>query len=212
MAIAYTVNGNDFTSLGVYVTSSAGLVNALKRKEGSKYDWREYHGEVVDLSLPRFEARDITLECLLRASSSFDLLEKFGAFMELWDRAGLQRLTVTIHPEKPLIYDVYRIEEVRLEREQGAGIAYGTFTLKLREPEPLKRVLRHTCTNPELPCTITSQGEALLTAGWGDGVYDSTYGHTVSHRYAKAGIYYVTLSGADTVILDAGTVEVWRRL
>lgn len=212
MTIAYSVNGIDFLTLGVHVTASGGIVNGLKRKEVKKYDWKEYDGEVVDLSTPRFEAREITLECALVASSPSEFLLRLNAFVAAWDGAGLQRLVVTIDPAKPLVYDVYRTDELKVTKEWSASSMCGTFSLKLREPEPLKRVLKHTCSDIAVACSITAIGGRVLSAGWGDGLFDSVAAATLMHKYAMDGIYYITLTGADAVTLDANTVEIWGRL
>lgn len=212
MVVAYAVNGADFLTFGVHVTASGGIVNGLKRKEVKRYDWKEYDGEVVDLSTPRYEAREITLECALVASSPSEFLSRLNAFVAAWDKEGLQRLVVTIDPVKPLIYDVYRSDEVKVNKEWSSGSMCGTLSLKFREPEPLKRVLKHTCSDVAVACSITASGGRVLTAGWGDGLFDSVAVAALTHNYTKTGVYYITLTGADGVTLDANTVEIWGRL
>ena len=67
--VKYSINGKYFKDYGIYVSSSLGLLDALKRKPIKTYDWAEYHGESLDLSNPKFEAREIALNCFIKGNN-----------------------------------------------------------------------------------------------------------------------------------------------
>lgn len=230
--LAYLLDGINFKDYGVFVSKSMGILDALKMKEPLKLDWDGYHGEAIDLTRPRMQARDITLQCFITTDGGKiafvkavkDFLELFytphvkpaGAKAEIVG-AGLHRLTIDIHPTKALVYEVYMPDGTDLDKEWNDDKMTGTFTLKLREPEPVKRVLKHLRVNESSKrITITLTTEKLVNIYWGDGttsqdVYGTT---TITHDYDENGEYYVILTGVIEDIKDFSTnaIIVWNKL
>lgn len=61
--VKYLLNGKYFRDHKVFVSSSDGLFDELKPKKVDSYDWPEYNGQTIDISIkPIFEAREFELE------------------------------------------------------------------------------------------------------------------------------------------------------
>jgi hypothetical protein len=142
MDVTYLINGVDFKTYGVFVSESDGIVDNLAMKEPFTVPWDDYHGEVIDLSRPRYEAREITLSCFIQGVGKDEFLDRVQAFMAQFMRPGTQRLHVSVHSSKPLVYEVYCKETISLKKRWSDALMVGTFELKLREPQPVKRVLK----------------------------------------------------------------------
>lgn len=180
--IQYYINATSFESLSVHVSASKGIVDKLKMKEQQKYSWTEEHGDFVDLTKPRFEARDIILECFIEASSPADFITKMNAFWAQFEGAGTKRFMFIVDGiDKPFVYEVFAPENIDVVKEWNAGTMVGTFTLKLREPEPVKKVIKYTATSILLPTDKTK-----LRAEWTDIVAEKSY----CNQYAS--VYSIT--------------------
>ncbi len=92
----------------------------------------------------------------------------------------------------------------------------GTFAMKVREPDPVKRVVRHQRlgeTSSEV--SVSFHSPKLVTVSWGDGTSESVYGDVeLTHTYDKNGIYYVIVGGVIEEITNFQTngIIVWQRL
>ena len=95
----------------------------------------------------------------------------------------------------PLLFDVYHRSQLEAATKwRNTGPYYVRFTLKLREPEPVKRVLK--VTGNSVSITLTSR--KMLSISWGDGQKDmNVYGDniTIPHSYSGSGVYYVLING-----------------
>lgn len=141
MSVIYSINGKFFTDFGIYVSESKGLVDALKRRRPKAYTWAEYHGISVDLSRPKFEAREITLNCFIIGENWDVLLNNFNAFRDEFANPDTQRLLIEPFGFKALPYQVYLSDEIDLQKKFAQGKMAATFSLKLIEPNPIKKVL-----------------------------------------------------------------------
>ena len=234
--LAFLLDGKDIkATYGVCVSKVSGIADALKVKDPLKVDWDGYHGEQVDLSRPRFEARDITLECFIKTTGGkigfMQAVKEFfeqlttkhegntlnGANGELV-QSGLHRLMIDIHPTKPLVYEVYRNDLVEVDKEWNDAKMVGTFSLRLREPEPVKRVLKHLRTNEatkRIRITLTTQ--KLVNVYWGDGTTTqdvSGTGIELTHDYQANGEYFAVITGVieDITDFDTNAIVVWNKL
>jgi len=216
--LAYLIEGVDFKNWGIYVSDSNGLLDRPKMKAPLTIDWDNYHGEVVDLTSKRFESREITLSCFMKATGKIDFVTKLNSFLDVFAADGTQRLMVDIHPTKPLVYEIYNEDGIAISKRWNDDLMVGTFTLKLKEPDPVKRVVRHqriSDTTKTLSITVTSS--KALTIHWGDGTKtEDVYGTavTVTHEYAGEGIYYAVVAGVIEDITDFTTngIIVWNKL
>lgn len=215
--LEYYLNGINFKDWGVYVSESGGVLDRPKLKTPPKVDWDDYHGEVVDLRGKRVGAREITLNCFMQATGKADFAAKLNSFLDELGKDGTQRLTIVIDPDKPLIYEVYNESGVSVSKRWRDDIMAGTFTLKLQEPEPVKRILRFTRNGAATQASITITSNKTVTVYWGDGTKtEDVYGTatTVTHTYSQFGTYYVVVAGVieDITSFSSNCAIVWNKL
>jgi hypothetical protein len=228
----HLLDGFNFKDFGVFVSSSKGILDALKLKEPLKLGWDGYHGEAVDLSRPRMQARDITLECFIKTEGGkMAFVKILNDFLNLFYAphkkqygnttqlapAGLHRLTIDIHPVKPLIYEVYLQDGVEIEKEWNERRMVGTFTLKLREPEPVKRILKHYCTSDSTKTiAINISTQKMVNIYWGDGTttQDVSGTRTITHDYVENGEYYAVVTGVieDITEFSTNAIIIWSKI
>lgn len=140
MEVIYSINGKYFKAFGVYISESKGLLDKLKPKPRKSYDWAEYHGKVVDLSAPKYEEREITLTGWIEGKNWHEMKQNFDALLSEFDKGGLVRLLVEFGKE--LVYDVFLADGVELEKSFKESEIIGKFSLKLKELNPVKKVLK----------------------------------------------------------------------
>ena len=210
---AYLLDGVDFKTYGVYVSGSDGILNRPKLKSPASLSWDNYHGESVDLMHKFYESRQITLSC-----SKMDFIKRVSEFEAQFDKKGTNRLVIDVHPIKPLIYEVYCKDAIEITKEWSDELMVGTFKLKLIEPEPVKRVLKHIrISDATKTCTITLTSRKLLNVYWGDGQVDydiSGESKTITHDYEQNGDFFPVITGCIEEITDFETnaIVVWERI
>lgn len=214
----YYLNGVNFKDYDIRVSSSEGVLDLPKLKAPLSVDWPGYHGEIVDLDDKRVEARVIKLNCWMRAKGKIDFVTKVNAFQQQFLRNGTARLNISIHPTKPLVYEVYNPEGVSCDKRWHDDKMIGKFTLTLREPDPVKRVLRHQrSSQATAKVTVGFKSDKMVTIYWDDGTADyDLYGDytgdsAVEHTYATDGTYYPIVAGIIDKITDFTTnaIIVW---
>jgi hypothetical protein len=213
----YYINGVNFTTDGVYVSKSQGIIGGIKLRQPVRQEWPDYHGEVVDMAAPRYEARDITLECFMKATSKEDFLSGMQTFMARWMTGTMKRLMIVVDAAKPLVYDVYLTMGPDVDKKWNDSTMVGTFSLKLREPEPVKRVYSFVAAAGALSVSVTVASTKAVTIYWGDGSvsYDIVTGSGAQvHAYASAGTYYISIAGVieDVTGVTTGATLVWSKL
>lgn len=213
----YYIDGTNFKAWNIFVSESIGLLDRPKLKAPLKIAWDNYHGEVVDLRDKRVEAREITLNCFMYADGKLDFVTKLNTFLDVFQRNGTQRLTVEIDPEKPLIYEVYNESGISIAKRWNDDLMVGTFSLKLTEPEPVKRIVKFTRTSTATTHIITLSSNTALTIYWGDGTKtEDVFGDnvTVTHTYASNGDYFTEIAGVieDTRDFSTNGTIVWNKL
>lgn len=216
--LEYYINGINFKEYDIRVSSSEGVLDLPKLKTPLSVDWPDYHGEIVDLDDKRVEARVIKLNCWLRASGKIDFANKVNNFHRLFMQNGTARLMISIHPTKPLVYEVYNADGITHDKRWHDDKMIGTFSLTLREPDPVKRVLRHQRSGVgSAEVAISFRSDKMVTIYWGDGTADyDLYGDytgakAIKHTYAADGIYYPIVAGIIDRIKEFSTnaIVVW---
>ena len=157
MGLKWSINGKYFKFFGVRVSNSKGLIDKLKPRERQSYVWAEYHGKQIDLSAPRYEARDMVLSCWIVADNAEALTKQYNSFMAEFDKSGTQRFLVEPFGKAPYIYDVILTDKSELDKEFCDGEMFGTFNITIQEPNPIKRVLY--TVNPQLTISYNSPTE-----------------------------------------------------
>lgn len=216
--IAYLVDGVDFKTWGVFVSGSEGILNRPKLKALTSLSWDNYHGESVDLMHKFYEPREITLSCFIKAETKIDFITRLAEFERQFDKQGTQRLTIDVHPVKPLIYEVYCKDAIEVTKEWNDELMVGTFKLKLVEPEPVKRMLKHIRVSDDTRrCTITLTSRKYVNIYWGDGTVDydiSGEKRTITHDFTTNGDFFPLITGCIDEISDFETnaIVVWNKL
>lgn len=202
MEVIYKIDDVDFKNYSVFVAASDGLLSRPKPKQNLSVEWADYNGIVRDLSKRTYEERSIELDCFITADSQADFVVKCNKFISLFDKLGTRRIEVYVNCEvtpKPLIFEVYNSEEVNISKKWSSSRMAGTFTLKLKEPEPIKRIFKYTRTSDATKTvSITFTSQKLLNFYWGDGnhTFDgSGINQTITHDYLKNGTYYIVITG-----------------
>ena len=220
--LIYSINGKPFIDTwGIYVQESDGLLDRPAMKTPVSQDWPGHHGEVVDLNDKRVQARDITLKCWMPCVSKLDFAEKFNDFCKQFEGNGTARLMVDIHPTRPLVYEVYLREALNVSKKWNDRLFVATFTLKVREPDPVKRIVRFLSNEGEEHSIKLNAGTGnVLTIAWGDGTFThNVYGEhatdatALKHTYTDGGIYYAIVSGVIEDVTDFETdgIVVWEK-
>jgi hypothetical protein len=221
MTINYYINGVTFESLKVKVSNSDGIMDGLKLKNPAKMDWPDHHGVVIDLSAPRYESREITLDCFIESTTPTAFILAVQAFIAAFQKPGLQRLMIDINDgvstRKPLLYEVYLPDGVNISKVWNPEKNIGTFRIKLIEPEPVKRVYKFVATAGALSVTMTVTTVEPVNIYWGDGNNDLdvvTGTGQITHAFATAGTYYIVLTGIIENITGVTTTAtlVWNKL
>lgn len=216
--LEYYINGVNFKEWDIRVSSSEGVLDLPKLKTPLSIDWPDYHGEVIDLDDKRVEARTIKLNCWMRATGKIDFATKANTFHKNFMANGTARLMISIHPTKPLVYEVYAPDGIAHEKRWHDDKMIGTFTLTLKEPDPVKRVLRHQRSSAATSeVTIGFKSDKMVTIYWGDGTADyDLYGDytgnkAIKHTYQTDGTYYPIVAGVIEEVKDFTTnaIVVW---
>lgn len=221
MKVKYYINAIEFASFGVRVSRSKGVLNALKMREPIKTIWPDHHGETVDLWAPRYEARELELDCFIKAYTPTAFVTAVQNFIDAFLKPGLQRLMIDVDDSnpnrKPLLYEVYLQEGIDISKKWNENKLIGTFTLKLREPEPVKRVYMYTAAPESMQVSMAINTSEPVNIFWGDGstAFDVTNSSgNVTHIYTTVGTYYIVLTGIIEEITGITTdaALVWNKL
>ena len=221
MAIITSINGNVLESTyGIKVTATKGIIDQLAKKPTIVRNWPDYHGEQIDLAKPIYEPRDIVLYCTLIASSETDFYSKLQAFKTLFTPVGdfvnvpkTQRLMFLVGGNNALVYEVYNKVGFEVEKKWRIGrFMYGEFQLNLREPEPVKKVIKFTGTGLK---TINLVSTTPMNIYWGENnITRNCKTITATYTYLTSGDHYVIISGMvdeiTSITYPSGTL-VWNK-
>lgn len=215
--IEYLIDGVNIKDYGVYVSASYGILDKPEFKEPLKIDFDNYHGEMVDLEHKFYKPRNIKLNCFIKANGRMDFIQKADLFSRQFRKKGTHRLHIAVHPIKPLIYDTYLSEAIEYDKTWNAGLMVGTFTLSLREPDPVKKVLRQFSLDKNSKCTIKISTIKSVSIYWGDGTAQhDIFGDNVvvEHNYKEAGEYFISVTGCIDEIksFETNAIVVWEEL
>lgn len=216
--VKYFLDGIDLRQYGVYVSDSDGLISKPKLKKPSSLSWPTYNGEVVYLGKKYYEPRMIKLDCFLKADSTNEFIVKLNYFLALFDQAWTRRLSVLTEGSEPLVYEVYLEDGIEVKKKWNKSKMIGTFSLTLKEPEPIKRVFKYTRTSDaDKTVSITLTSTKLLNIYWGDGTHTfdvSGTSQTYTHNYSSNGTFYVVITGNIDEIssLTSNGILVWSKL
>lgn len=203
----------NFSDLGVIVEKIDGPLDMPAKKDPLKVNWKDYHGEVIDLVKPVLDIRYIELKCWIKAHTQDELTSKVETLKSYLQQPGTQRLMLETGT-KPLVYEVYHPGDLKVENKwRNAGPYFARFTLKFQEPEPVKRVLKVTGSS----CSITLTSSKILSVYWGDGNRTMNVrgtAVTLNHTYSGAGPFYVIIAGniEEVTAFSTDAAIVWNKI
>ena len=206
--VGYYVDGYKFVSYGVYVSASSGITTLPGIKDPLTYNWGTHNGIDYFSDGVRYKERTITLKCFIEASGYADLLNKAVSFFGRFAMNGTRRLKITAGG-KILVYQVICKDAISLTPDfRDPNKCVGTFTLKLIEPEPVKRVLSG-------GGSITIESPTPVNIYWGDGTHNYDVGGggeavTVSH--SCSGETIITGEPNDFTSFSSSSSILWSRL
>lgn len=216
--IKYYLDGVDMASYGVYVSASKGLLSRPKAKASVKENWTARHGVIRDNSTRYVEERTITLDCFIKTTGGASgFATAMNTFLNLFAKAGTIRLMVEVSASNPLVYEVYLEDSIDPDKIWQSAQMTGTFRLVLKEPSPVKRVIKFVASSGRKTASITITTSKIVTIYWGDGnVTDDVSGtsNTVTHTYSSNGTYFIIVAGVIeeiTALTTTGTV-IWQKL
>ncbi|MFB5946129.1 hypothetical protein [Albibacterium profundi] len=216
--VSYILDNIDLNAWDIFVSSSEGIIDGLRMKQPFGVEWSDEHGETIDLSRPRFDVREIVLSCFMKAEGKQAFLVKSQNFLAQFRKPGTKRLVINAHPTKPLVYEVYMKDGLSIDKTWNNELMVGTFQLRLREPEPVKRVLMHVRNSTATKTvTITFSSNKMLNFYWGDGTKTldvSGTDKTITHDYADDGEYHIIIAGVieDITHFTTNAIIVWNNL
>ena len=177
--VNYYIDGSNFNTFNVWVSASNGITALPAIKEPLAYDWGNVDGVDYFSDGVRYKEREITLKCFVVGSNYAEMIQNALAFFGMFAKSGTRRLKLTVG-SKILVYQVISRDAITLTPDfSSENPCVGTFTLKLLEPEPVKRVLAG-------GGTVRIKSKTPVNIYWGDG----------SHTYdVSGGDKQATVSG-----------------
>lgn len=219
MDVEYYLDGKNLKDYFVEVSDSTGVMGIPERKEALSIDWSSYHGLVTDKKRPRYKERVITLECFIEARSKSEFVVRVMDFVSLFTKEDTRRLRIDYSGNTlPFVYEVECINQSDIAKKwrYDDGLMVGTFSLRLVEYEPVKRVLRHIGLAGST-ASITVSSNKLLNIYWGDGTYTyniSGNNKVVTHTYIQDGEFDIVITGVieDITYFDSNCIVLWQKL
>ena len=213
MLLHYSINGIPFSSFGLYVSDSEGLLDQPERKESIEMDYPDAHGIQIDLSRPRYKARQIRLSCFMVSKNPSEFMDRWLALLAQLQRPGTQRIALDGALDKQLVYEVFLAERIEPKKTWRETDFLAEFDLSLTEPRPVKWVLANT----HQIVSLTASCRSPLTLSWGDGTQDVLKGDsvTLSHAYPDLAAYHLVVAGELEALQNpqtTGLATVWTRL
>ena len=204
-AVIYSLNGQKLKDYKVYISESKGLLDKLKPKNRVSYDWAEYHGKAVDTSPAKYEEREITLSGWIEGENWQEIKRNFDRLLSEFDKEGLVRLVVDFGDK--LVFDVYLYDGVELNKNFSQGQTIGKFTLKMKEPNPIKKTLSIGRGRFNLKFTALSWVDINI-----NGKNRSMKGNVDIHEDLSENENYITIAGnlEDIKNLETNATILWE--
>lgn len=216
--INYIIDGHNIRDTWkIYVSESSGIVDIPELKERAVVDWAECHGEVIDDRTPKYKAKKITLKCAMVCADASALIVKSREISELFARSGFHRLEVVLSSATKLYYDVVLDGPISFSKKWRDSNFVAEFDIVLKEPEPMKKVLKFQSTELAMTAHINISTSKSISVMWGDGnVSPDLYGNNVDiiYNYQQHGEFVIIIHGDidELTINDTNTELIWNKL
>lgn len=191
----YLFDGLDLGSeYGIYIEKAIGFWDLPKRKGVTEYSWEDEDGvqSFTDSDDIYWDARNVRLQCFIKADTKIDFLTKLNAFKTVLISSGLHTLKL---PYGSMVYNVYFKEKsaLRLLTKWNGNKLIGKFYIPLREPDPV--------IIPTAIFVITPNGGESLQAG---NSYTITWD---SDGVTNVKIEYSDDNGVSWIVIDYETAS-----
>lgn len=174
------------TTYQVNVEKSTGLIGKPSLKNVENFDWKYLHGTTPDLRNRRYQSKEITLSCWMKADSKQQLVDRFNKFLRFFTYDDLMLLKVSWttdnnnqgmmpNPHTPKnLFALVWLKSVRIDKHKWrTGKNIISFTLIFEDPYPEKRVCKVTGEDGDgVEYDIISDTEIDIYTDNGDRVYD----------------------------------------
>lgn len=218
MTISYSIEGTTLAMFGITVEATAGVLDMPKAKEGLTVNIPGYSGLRAFDAAPAFEAREIILDCWLKADTADLFNEQVLAFKAMLSTTGTKQLVISGFA-KPLVYLVQCQAGFAIKKRWTQGKVIGRFELKLLDLFPVKMVLKYDVASA--PSTLTIQDlhpkVNYWKIYWGDGTatvdLPAGINDEIAHEYTTTGTKYIVIPDGATegASIDYGGAEVlWQ--
>ena len=183
--VIYQLNDKSFEDYGVHVSASPGIGDIPKRKAINSYNWAEYHGMTADLQNMMYDVREFELQCWIKGENWQDLYNNFlNLIRDEFAKGGTQRLLVLPLGHKALCFEVYIQDSIKLNKTFHDGEMAATFSIKMIEPNPVKKILYLSDETDVFNLSFDSKKEVEIS--FGDGTRMFASGNvTIERDYTK---------------------------
>ena len=217
--ITATIDGVNLLDFGCKVQTYGGIFDTPELKESQSVDMNCLHGAIKDLTNRTFKEREIKLVCYIKAAGATEFQQRLNALNALLATDGTHRLMFDTSPMRPLVYEVYLDGKIEIRKKiRKNDIMIGTFTLNLKEPQPIKKVLRHQSATSDT-VSVRLNTPLPISIYWGDGTVtediDGDYTSTpITHQYTTEAVFYIIIAGVVEKITDFETnaIVVWDKI
>ena len=204
-AVIYSLNGRKFKDYKIFISESKGLLDKPKPKSRASYDWAEHHGKAIDTSPTKYEEREITLSGWIEGENWQEIKRNFDSLLSEFNKEGLARLIVDFGSK--LVFDVYLSDGVELDKHFSQGQTFGKFTLKMKDPNPIKKTLTIHGGRLDIKFTALSWVEINI-----NGKNQTLKGKIDLHEDLPQGENFITIAGnmQDIKNLETNATILWE--
>ncbi|SMO48074.1 hypothetical protein [Solitalea koreensis] len=130
----YFLNGNDVGSAyGLIIQDTSGFLIMPERKESLSHNWPEQNGIEYDLSAPMFNDAEVTLQCVIAATSDTQYWTRRNALLAQLQLPSWQNFQVVDHGKT---YQVFYLKSSNWKKEsqtlKGVSVVVVSFELTLK--------------------------------------------------------------------------------
>ena len=153
----------------------------------------------------KIRRREITLSGWIEGENWQEIKRNFDRLLSEFDKEGLVRLVVDFGDK--LVFDVYLYDSVELNKNFSQGQTIGKFTLKMKEPNPIKKTLSIARGRLNLKFTALSWININI-----NGKNHSLKGNVDIHKDLSENENYITIAGnlEDIKNLETNATILWE--
>lgn len=127
-----------WTTYGAFLLKGSydGLMKPAKRKASLTNNWADQNGLDIDLSAPKYEAKEADLNFIISAANETEWWTRYNAFFTLLKGAGERSLFVHELEKTFLVYYIDTVSYSQLTKIKSVNQVAAQFTIKLGIANP----------------------------------------------------------------------------